>query len=404
MVPDWAPSRHCERNYAMTIGSEAIGTPAKRYNLYAMAFLTGYVLLIISTLDSVRADSQLADALLVGRIGAYLVIAMTWVSRFAAHPKRNLGFAILLLGFSPYLLTSGYMVYVDTAVVLIIASALGRSERDARKFFVLAAFASAILVSVFAVLAFLGLLPTVIFEWGDRAKNSMGFLNPNTFYYYLFSSAFVFFVWRRAAGFVLIGVVMAAFYSLVESRTFLLAYLLLAFYWALGRFLNRCIRLTLLWVWFGIAVVFGVMTAIFPVQVLAGTSLLFGIDLNDVLSNRFDVISSEAADGVTTAVLVGGRANYADSLYVYWINGVGIVLFTLLMLVVAYVIAERERRFGEKLLVSACVYFTVGCFEVPYGGSSLVALLLVWMLFFQNKYSAVEIERFDENINQTQAT
>lgn len=351
------------------------------------AFLFAYLLLIASTIFAVSSDATLVSHLLVARIGLYVLIMLAWVLRVVPSPRKYFGLIALFACIAPYLLTGGYMFVIDTSIIFAFASALGNRDTDTGRFFIRSAYISAALVVLIGVLSAIDILPSADFEWGGRVKNSAGFTNPNTYYYYLFASAFIFFVFNDLIGFFLIGLVMALFYAVVESRTFFFAYILMMLYLLCARLMSAGLRNGFLWVCLVAVMSFGTVTAIYPLEVAAGFSILFGLDASDILSNRLDIISDGAALGSPQFGVFGGKANYADSLYVYFINGVGLVFSCLAAAFLFHIIWRKSRLASRgRVLVVSVVYMMIGCFEVPYSASSLMAAFFVWYVFFDGDH------------------
>ncbi|MFM6993191.1 MAG: hypothetical protein ACKOWD_18365, partial [Rhodoferax sp.] len=222
------------------------------------------------------------------------------------------------------------------------------------------------------------------FEWKERVKNSMGFTNPNTFFYYILSSAFVFFVYRVRFGFFFCGALIIGLYSIVGSRTFLIAYLLLLLAWVRPGLLHRTSVVAALWLWLTFAVLLGLLTAIFPIQTSLALSALTGLDVNEMTSNRLELMS-EASSRTNLQLLLGGKENDADSLYVYLLNGFGIFSLPLFLYATVLSIARNVRQRRPSVLALACIYFTIGVIEVPFDGSAMIALVFVLSLFFQHE-------------------
>lgn len=349
--------------------------------IISSAFLAAYCLLIISTVLRFRVADGDVDYFLLARGAIYSLILLAWLLEVVPNPKRYLWVMLLMVLLAPYLLTHGYMIAVDTSMVFVTASGLNVEGKTSRRFFLRAAYISALIVLCVAILAVLGLLPSAQFEWGGRFKDSVGFLNPNTFYYYLFSSAFIMFVVEDLLGFILMGLIMAAFYPLAESRTFFFAYMLLLFYWVLRRILNGKIRNILIWIGIALAIFFGMLSGLYPFETSGVLAIAFGFDPSEVLSNRLEII--DAGSDASLFSLLGGNANYADSFYVYLMSGVGLPLsFVAILAVLRLLVRKSNSRSDGKLLMAALVYFTIGCFEVPYGGSSLIAVFFAWVVFF----------------------
>jgi hypothetical protein len=346
-------------------------------------FVAAYLLLIASTTLGLKTDESDIDYLLIVRIVVYAVILLAWLSRVIDRPRQYAPVLVMLSLISPYILTQGYMITVDTVMLFASASSLSGDSREIRRFFARTAYISAFTVTAIAILSQINVLPSMQFEWDTRVKESVGFLNPNTFYYYLFSSAFVMFLLEDILGFLIIGILLVVFYPLVESRTFFAAYLLLLAYTLFGTLVNAKLRNGVLWMTLVGVILIGLFSALFPLIVSAVLSIVFHVDASELLSNRLEIIAGESGPESAPLTVFGGNANFADSLYVYLVSGIGMPFTILAILSAIYLLRRKMKAVGNgRILMAAVAYFTVGCFEVPYSASSMIALFLIWVVVF----------------------
>lgn len=345
-------------------------------------FAGAYLLLIISTIALFKSSSILSLLCFAGRAGALVAILMLWLSNSTLRLKANRTALLFGVAFIPYLLTDARMAYLDVMILLVMASTMAHvPSSDA--FLKRLAYLSLGVVVLIAALASLSLLPSNLFEWKDRLKNSMGFTNPNTFFYYILSSAFVFFVYRVRLGFFLCGALIVGLYNVVGSRTFLIAYLLLMLVWMRPSLLHRKLVISTMWLWFSLAVTLGLLIALFPAQTSIALTTFTGLDVNELTSSRFELIS-ESISRSTLQLMLGGKANNADSLYVYFLNDFGLVSVPVFLYATVSSLARHVRQRNPSMLALACIYFTIGLIEVPFDGSALIALVFVFCVFFQH--------------------
>lgn len=348
----------------------------------SILFAVAYTLMIISSLYLVKSNASLADVVFLTRLLVYGLIFSVWFLGIASTLKVDKRILIFVLPCFPYLLTNGYMAYIDTAILLIAAHQISRLP-NRQKYFVKLAYASLFLVVFCAVAAKFGLIATTVFEFGERAKATYGFGNPNNLYYYVFTSAFIFYRWKVTKGFVICGFVLVVLYPSVESRTFMIAYLLLAAFWAANPKWIKSSKIFFLWCWLGGALTLGMLMCVFPLEVSIALSYITGIDINELLSNRLDVINNQSAGRTMLSILFGGVENTADSLYVYLANGFGVVGLISFELLVVLLVRKHLASKNVRALTMACVYLTAALVEAPYSGSALVAIFFIWMLLYR---------------------
>lgn len=355
---------------------------AQKIKIMQSLFAGSYLLLIVSTIALFKQSDTLSLLCFIGRVGVMVTIILVWLTDSALRLKANRIVVVFGLAFLPYLLTEARTAYLDVVILLILASLIQRTESSAR-FLQRLAYLSLALVVLVAALASLSLLPTNAFEWENRVKNSMGFTNPNTFFFYILSSAFVFFVYANRIGFFLCGMLMIGLYSVVGSRTFVIAYLLLLLIWFRPHLLRKKWVIAVLWLWLLLAVALGLVVALFPIQTSIALSAFLGLDVNDLTSNRMELLAA-AVNPSGLQLLFGGEANNADSLYVYLLNGFGLI--NLLAFLFAAIKSIRRHLAQGKpfVLALACIYFTIGIVEVPFDGSALIALVFMLCVFFEH--------------------
>lgn len=347
--------------------------------LFAMA----YTLMIIASLYGVKGDAMLADVVFLVRLLIYGLIFIIWILSTASAFKTDKRLLIFAIFFFPYLLTNGYMAYIDTLIILIVAYQISRLP-NGQEFFVKLAYVSLFLVVCCAGAAEFGFITTTVFEFGERAKATYGFGNPNNLYYYVFTSAFIFYRWRIAKGFFICGLVLVALYPSVDSRTFMIAYLLLAAFWTANPKWLRSSIIFFLWCWLGGVLAFGLLMGLFPLEVSIALSYITGIDINELISNRLEIINNRSAGRTMLSILWGGVENTADSLYVYLANGFGVGGLILFELLVIALVRKHLASNNVRALTMACVYLTVALVEAPYSGSALIAVFFISMLLYRS--------------------
>lgn len=353
-------------------------------SMHGRLFLAAYILSIVSSLFFVRNNDALALAFLVARLLVLVGLVMAWLLKIGTTLRVDKGFLLVAVLLLPYAATPAYMMYVDTAVLFLFASLLNAEDR-VEVTLMRVAYLSLSFVVFCALLGYVGILPAAVFEWGEKSKNSLGFVNPNTLFYYIFSSAFVFFALKDKRGFLSAGLIMAVLYPLVQSRAYAIGYIMLGLCWVFQSLLGSFPGRVFLWIWLGSIAGLGVASGLYPLEMSLAISFIFDIDINEMLSNRLELMEDRGSAHGMLDLLLGGISNDADSLFVYWINAVGLPLSLLLLGLIVYQAYKHSAWFSPRLMVVVCVYFTVGLIETPYDASSLVALLFVWMVFYNKR-------------------
>lgn len=352
-------------------------------------FAVAYLSLILSTVLAVKLSESLSLLFFVSRSAALIGILAIWAYTSAYTERANRIVAIFSLVFLPYIFTSAYLAYLDVLVILILATNFQRSV-SIEKYYVRLAYASLALVLVIALLAWSSVIPMATFTWEDRVKNSLGFSNPNTFYFFVFSSAMVFFLFKRRVAFFLTGVAMLGLFPLVGSRTFMGTYVLLAGIWIWPSLIRYRLFILTLWVWLAAVTALGLMTIVFPAEAALLLNAVLQLDANELFSNRLN-LAEQAMASDTVQLLLGGLVNTTDSLYAYFMNGFGLAgLFVFLFW--AWISVARQVHRGRPIaLAIAAIYFTVGLVEVPFDGSALIAIVFFSEAFFNLERQPVPI-------------
>lgn len=346
-------------------------------------FAAAYALLIVASVRFVRDDITLLDNINIVRVGLVAAASALWIARSTIDRTLSLSVIIVGLLMAPYVLTDAIVSYVDIISLLIFAAAVSRS-RAPDNFFIYVAYGSLALVALIALMATLGFLPSTAFEWNGRVKESFGFTNPNTFFFYIFSSAFVFFIFRQARGLVICGIFIAAMYVSVGSRTFALAYVFIAVgYYFSNRINGAPVRLGLFAAIVSIVLI-GLMTIYFPRGFSNWTLAAFGIDSDELFSSRLSLMEFDLnyATLDPAEFWLGGLKNVSDSMYAYFVNGFGLLGSIAFLVLMFYRTLDLSRRYGAAPLVFVLTFLMIGIVEVPFDGSALMSLLFVYALFY----------------------
>lgn len=323
------------------------------------------------------------------RSSALIGILAFWLMSIAYSSRASrvtIGFAAL---FWPYLFSDAYLAFLDVLVLLVLVSDFRKSSTT-ENYYIWLAHLSLSLVLLIGLLAWLSIIPTSTFAWEGRIKESMGFNNPNTFYFFLISSAVVFFLFERTVSFFLVGVAIIGLFPIVGSRTFLATYALMAMFCVWPRILHYHLVIALLWAWLAAATFLGLTSVLFPSVITIYLNAAIGIDVNELVSQRLELLANARMTGVFQLIF-GGVNNKSDSLFGYFVNSFGIVGVALL-LYITLTNARRQVRSGRPIaLVFTAIFFTTGLAEVPFDGSALVALVFLSTVLFG---SAPRMEKF----------
>jgi hypothetical protein len=351
-------------------------------------FAAAYSLLIIASIRFVRDDIALLDNINIARIGLVALSSALWIGRSTIDRTLSLSVVTIGIVLSPYLLTDAIISYVDIFSLLIFSAAISKS-REPEKFFVYTAYGSLALVGLIALMATVGVLPSTSFEWNGRVKESFGFTNPNTFFFYLFSSAFVFFIFRKSRGLIICGIFIAVMYLSVGSRTFALAYVFIATgYYFFKRINGGPVRFSLLLAIVSVTLI-GMLTIYFPRAFSEWTLSTIGIDSDELFSSRLSLMEFELSYSTlnNAEFWLGGLKNVSDSMYAYFVNGFGLLLSTVFLLAMFHRTVGLSQRYGSAPLVFVLTFLMIGIVEVPFDGSALMSLLFIYALFYdQNAF------------------
>lgn len=359
-----------------------------------LLFASAYLLQIISVVYLVRSQQDVVDMILLLRMFVYFLLILSWSSFGGIQRRQGLLIAIAAILFSPYLLTNAWMSYIDILIMSMFVVVLGKNWFELRPYFIKLAFLSMCLVACVAVFSYIGVLPSNVFEWDGRVKNSMGFLNPNTLYYFLFSSALVFYVFRSRLGLYLSGALIVGFYPIVGSRTFLFSCLVMLFLWFRPVWFKGGVVRAVLWIALVFILSLGFSMVWFPIELSSMLSSIFEVDANEILSNRLDIAKATEPNSGVMTFLFGGLENTADSLYVFLLNGFGVFGVIIFAAIFAMALVQGIRRSGEVLMVVALIYLMVGLVELPFDGSSLLSLIFFLMLFGSGG-AGLQAQRFE---------
>lgn len=346
-------------------------------------FGAAYALLILASIRFVRDNNTLLDGINILRTLLIALSCALWVGRSTIDRTLSLSVVAIGLVLSPYVLTGAIVSYVDILSLLIFGAAISKS-RDPEEFFVYMAYGSLALIGLIALMATIGVIPSTSFEWNGRVKESFGFTNPNTFFFYIFSSAFVFFIFRRSRGMILCGIFIVIMYVSVGSRTFALAYAFIAIsYYFANQTNGSVIRFGLLGAIVAIALI-GMLTIYFPREFSNWTLSVIGVDSDELFSSRLSLMEFDLNYSTLDPARfwLGGMENVSDSMYAYFVNGFGLLLSTVFLLLMFYRSVDLSRRYGSAPLIFVLTFLMIGIVEVPFDGSALMSLLFIYALFY----------------------
>ncbi len=347
-------------------------------------FALSYLFLIVASIRFVRDNPGLLYNLNVLRVGLVGGAGALWIGRSTIDRTMPLSVAIVGVLLSLYLLTDAIIAFVDVLSLLIFSAALSRS-RDADKFLVYLAYGSLAVVCGIVVLATIGVLPTSVFEWDGRVKNAYGFTNPNTLFFYIFASAFTFFICKEKRGFILSGIIMAVLYAGVGSRTFGLGYVVtLIGFFVLNRSNSPILRLGL-WIAILVVSIAGLLTVYFPYEVAEWSSGLFRVSSDELFSSRLSILELAHSDITPAEFWLGGLENDTDSMYNYFVASFGLLVSLVFMVATLYRVYKLSKRYGPAPLVFALTFLMIGLVEVPFDGAALMSLVFVYALFYQDR-------------------
>lgn len=140
-----------------------------------------------------------------------------------------------------------------------------------------------------------------------------------------------------------------------------------------------------LWTWFLSVLSLGILAALLPAQTDGWLSGIFGIDMNDLLSNRLYLLEEAVYGRTFWEVMLGGVESNSDSMFIYFYSSVGIVGFSIFLIFIFYNLSKISKEYGSFMLLFSSIFFTVGLVESPFDGTSLIALLYIYLLFFDQR-------------------
>lgn len=350
---------------------------------FKLIFGISYFLLILASTRLVRDDIVLLDNVNILRIALIGAAGALWIGRSTVDRSMPLSAMIVGALLSFYMLTDAIVAFVDVLSLLIFSAALARS-RSSGKYLVYLAYGSLAFVCAIAIFAALGVLPSTVYEWEGRVKNGYGFGNPNTFFFYLFSSAFTFFVFRERRGFFLSGLIIAVMYASVGSRTFGIAYLFIFMAFLLANRINGRLLQTTLWAGILLVALAGVLTVYFPYEISQWSSGILQVNSDELLSSRLSLMERAYSDISDAEFWLGGMENASDSMYYYFASSFGILILLALLGVTLYRLGNLSKRYGSIPLVFVLSFLMVGIVEVPFDGSALMSLVFIYVIFYDS--------------------
>lgn len=355
-----------------------------RDNLFKVMFFLSYLSYMIYSVYYVRENGSLSNYVMVFRALIYASALAAWVV-FSLSRKISSEFIwVVILCLLPYVLTDSWKFFLDIVSISIFASAI-KEMPDRERLLIGVSYLSVIFVIFVVVLSSMGYLPSEAFAWKGTVKEAFGFKNPNTIYFFLFSSSMVFFVFRHNIGIVVCGAIMLALYPFVQNRAFMLGYLIMIpAYFLLTIYDGRLIRMVL-WSWLLFVLVLGIVTSIYPLEAAVWSLQNMGVDLDDLLSSRLTVVQGAVFGLSFLEILFGGWVGEIDSMFIYFFSGVGLIGFLIFIAFVAFHVVKMNKRYGSFILLFSCIFFTVGLVESPFDGTSLISFMFIYLLFFDNQ-------------------
>lgn len=355
-----------------------------RNKIFKILYFLSYASYILFSVYLIRSNDILNGRLIEARGVLSVSTAIIWGAYSISWKDSSRFVWILIFILSPYILTDAWLFYVDIVSIAVVSSAI-KGFPDTEEYLVRIAYFSIFIVLSVISLNYLGYIPSSIFIWKDSVKESFGFNNPNTIYFFIFSASMVFFVFRRNFGIALCGAIMIAFFPSVQNRAFMAGYLImLPAYFLLTLHDRRFVRWGL-WTWFLSVLSLGILAALLPAQTDGWLSGIFGIDMNDLLSNRLYLLEEAVYGRTFWEVMLGGVESNSDSMFIYFYSSVGIVGFSIFLIFIFYNLSKISKEYGSFMLLFSSIFFTVGLVESPFDGTSLIALLYIYLLFFDQR-------------------
>lgn len=358
-----------------------------RDRIFQYIYLAAYVTYMLFSLSIIKSNPQLSDYLFLVR--GILLVSMLgiWAVYSVSKSFSNRFIWIIILVMSPYLLTEAWMFYIDIISMLILASSISEMK-DSEKFIIKISYSGIIFTLSIVFLGSIGILQNEMFIWNGSVKQSFGFYNPNVIYFFIFSSALAFFALRNKTGIIISGISMIVLFPYVQNRAFMGGFIIMVpIYLYLAVFDNEKVRASL-WMWLISIIVFGMYFAIDPDYATDIIDNVTGLDVNYVLSNRLIILQETVFRRSLGEIIFGGLKGAIDSTFIYFYSAIGLFGCSVGIAFTFYKLNKQSSRYGSFPILLGCIFFTVGFVESLFDGTSLIALLFVYLIFFDQRVLA----------------
>lgn len=352
-------------------------------------FTIGYLLYICSVVRLVRANDVALEAMLVGRIFMYAASIFLLALAYTKARKNLPIWPVIALPFLlPFVITAAGMHYMELLVAM--STAVLCLDRDGHRNLKIVAIAGFCLVVLVGALGYFELIPNLVVKgkqaagsgWSDlRQKNSLGFDNPNNSFYFLFSSAYLFFLLNERRWMYLVGLVMAVLLPVVQNKTYPIAFLFLvaAPYFSAEKVFTRfAVRAMFVSTFF-----VGLLSTIIPQRLISFSTEHLGVDrsmYDRITSLRATKVLALAEKRDLLSLLFGGKPNPGDSLFLYFIEVFGVVPTIGLFFLMGRAINILLARGKTTQAVAVAIIPMIGLMEAPISGHAPIMVGLIFVI------------------------
>jgi len=369
------PNKHC-----LVIGVSQLA--------YVVLFLNG-MLYIGSSIDMIKSNDGLYLTWNSLRALVFIIAIFLWARLFRRYSKKMVLDLMIISSLTLYMF-SGAAGFVVELILLIMLARLFSLLPDLYKIKTIKNISIFYLIvcGSFLALTLTGVIDAKIFAFQDIRKQSMGFVNPNTFAYFVFVSAILaYLISDRILFFLSLTLLFASFFE-VGSRSFFIGGVCLLVLYAAHSIpfvFVRSVVILVVAVSIAATLSLGMITAIYPMMLVDYVYGMTGIDINILFSYRFLIMENALGQNEGVSYFFGGVPVSTDSTFSNIVLALGIVPVMLLFLVFLIRVAKMLFNNSYSELVFLLCMSVLALVEMIVDASSILSVILVCLLLFRYK-------------------
>ncbi len=346
---------------------------------------TSYVAYILSAVRFMRQSPVSLELLYGIRATMYvssIILLFVQYGNSKAHRIPIAPFIMMLL-LVPFLTLDARLHYVE--LVVAVSTAVLCLQKAGEKALVSAAKYGVVTVILVALLAKFELIPNAVIEgkklFDFRIKNCLGFDNPNNSFYFLFSSAYVFFALKKRNALILTSFAMLLMLPEVQNKTYTIVLTILLVLPPIVRKLS-CEKLSI-WAMFLGSYFVGVVSVLIPNLIFGRILPVLGVSipiLDRITSLRASKLVRYAEHRSLFSLAFGGKPNPGDSFFLFMVESLGLPILMVFFFVSYKAILSL---FAEKKVEHAyaiAVMPLLGLMEAPVSGHSLMIVCYFYIV------------------------